>query len=344
VDDVCLASERAAELTRQLLAYAGKGRYVLAPLNLSSLVQDTCRLIQLSIPKKAMLRLDLSNDLPSVDADRGQLQQIVMNLVLNAGEAVADCASPEILVSTRLAEIDAAWLRRMAPAAGLQPGTYVVLSVEDNGMGMDEATKARIFDPFFTTKANGRGLGLAAVHGIVRAHHGALAVTSAPGCGTVFEVLIPLAGGYVGQRALPAHETREPRKAVLVVDPDELLRRHASEILARAGYEAVMAWDTRSAARELAARSEIVAVIMDAGTAAGGGSGMPELNSGLPVLLSGVPDESEAIPSARFVPKPFSTSTLLSKIEALTRTAAAAAASADGVSSADIQNPSRNQA
>jgi CheY-like chemotaxis protein len=232
----------------------------------------------------------------------------------------------------------------MVPAAGLQPGTYVVLSVEDNGMGMDEATKARIFDPFFTTKANGRGLGLAAVHGIVRAHHGALAVTSAPGCGTVFEVLIPVAEGYAEQRAAPAHETAEARKTVLVVDPDEVLRRRAAEILSRAGYDAVVAGDTRSAARQLAERSEIVAVIMDAGTAAGDGPGIPELRPGLPVLLSGVPEESDAIPAAQFVPKPFSTGTLLSKIEALTRTAAAAAASADGVPSADLQNPSRNQA
>jgi signal transduction histidine kinase len=341
VDDVCLASERAAELTRQLLAYAGKGRYVLAPLNLSSLVQDTCRLIQLSIPKKAALRLNLSDDMPSVDADRGQLQQIVMNLVLNAGEAAANRETPEIRVSTRVAEIDRARLRRMAPATGIEPGTYVVLSVEDNGSGMDEATKAKIFDPFFTTKATGRGLGLAAVHGIVRAHHGALSVTSAPDCGTVFEVLFPVSEAYAERSALRRGALR---KAVLVVDADEPPRLRAAEILAEAGYDALVAEDAQSAAEALRGRDDVVAVLMDAATAAGALPEMRKVQPGVPVLLSCASGEPDSVHSAGFVPKPFSTSTLLSKLEALTNTAVAAAASADGVPAADLRSPNKNQA
>jgi signal transduction histidine kinase len=255
MQDVCLAGERAAELTSQLLAYAGRGRYILTPLDLSSLVRDTCRLIQLSIPKKTMLRLDLAQDLPKLQADRGQLQQIIMNLVMNAGEAAGERERPEIRVSTRVAEVDEAWLRRMAPAGGIEPGSYIMLSVEDNGAGMDESVRARIFDPFFTTKSTGRGLGLAAVHGIVRAHHGGLAVTSAPGWGTVFEVLFPAA------------QAAEPRssgsRAILVIAEDDAVRREAAAILESTGYTVVATGPGSAAMDALRDRREIAAVLLD---------------------------------------------------------------------------------
>jgi signal transduction histidine kinase/CheY-like chemotaxis protein len=328
VEDVCLAGERAAELTQQLLAYAGKGRYVLAPLDVSTLVQDTCRLIQLSIPKKTSLSFDLAAGLPHIEADRGQLQQIVMNLVLNAGEAVADRENPVIRVTTGVAEIDEARLRRMAPVGAAEPGRYVALTVEDNGSGIDEATKARIFDPFFTTKSTGRGLGLAAVHGIVRAHRGGLIVSSAPRSGTVFQVFFPVAkAGAAGETSGAA--ATELRGVVLVVDQEAHARQTAADILSGAGYHVVVAEDGGVALQALRETADIVAVLMDSALAHGHfARTVRELRPEIPVVLSSSSRDGDAAPSATFVRKPFSSAALLSRIGALTTTAIAAAASA----------------
>ena len=170
------ASERAADLTRQLLAYAGKGRFVMRVVDLSELVRDISGLVQTSIPKTVQIRLNLADDIPGIEADAGQLQQIVMNLVINGAEAVG----PEggtVLVRTGAQEVDEPYIRTLTPdGEHLRPGPYVMLEVHDTGGGMSPETLAKIFDPFFTTKFTGRGLGLSAVQGIVRAHHGALKV------------------------------------------------------------------------------------------------------------------------------------------------------------------------
>lgn len=175
-------SLRAAELCKQMLAYSGKGRFVLNRLNLSALVQDSAAFLQLSVSKKAVLQLNLATELPAIRADATQMQQILMNLVINASDAISDRAGV-ITVSTGAMYADAPFLRETHLAPDLPAGEYVYLEVADDGCGMDAETVKRIFDPFFTTKFTGRGLGLAAVLGIVRGHHGALKVTSAPGRG-----------------------------------------------------------------------------------------------------------------------------------------------------------------
>ena len=187
--DVVRAGERAAELTRQLLAYAGKGRFIVGPVDLSQLIHDLVPLIQPSIPRNVRLALDLEPDLPAVQADKTQLEQLVMNLIINAGEAM-DEGRGTLSVSTSQRHVDLEELGGYL-TDHQQAGDYVVMEVCDTGSGMDEETVKRIFDPFFSTKFLGRGLGLSAALGIVRGHKGGVKVTTAPGCGTTFEVLFP---------------------------------------------------------------------------------------------------------------------------------------------------------
>ncbi len=186
------AAERAAQLTRQLLAYAGKGRFVTEAINLSDLVREISVLIQSSISRKILIRLELASDLPPIKADAGQLHQVVMNLIMNGAEAIGENVGL-VVCTTAIQTVDEAYIRTAGPEGRyLAPGQYVMLEVDDNGCGMDETTLPRIFEPFFTTKFTGRGLGLAAVSGIIRGHKGAIKVYSSPGTGSTFKVLFPV--------------------------------------------------------------------------------------------------------------------------------------------------------
>jgi PAS domain S-box-containing protein len=182
---------QAGGLTRQLLAYSGKGRFMLRSLDLNDLIVQTTELLRLTLPKKVQLNLDLAPELPHVTGDDGQLRQVLMNLIINAGEAIGDRAGT-VTVTTAIHELlmEAVSGGVYSPAA---PGRFIELIVADNGCGMDEATKAKLFDPFFTTKFAGRGLGLSAVLGIIRGHGGGIRVDSRPGIGTRFTVLLPAA-------------------------------------------------------------------------------------------------------------------------------------------------------
>jgi PAS domain S-box-containing protein len=189
------SSQRAADLTRQLLAYAGKAQFYLERVHLTRLVRQITGLIETSLPKNAQLRMALEDDLPPVEADPAQLQQLVMNLVINAAEAIGQENSGVVVIGTGVRELSEDLVQTQYADAGIVAGRYVSLEVSDTGCGMDAATQARIFDPFFTTKFTGRGLGLAAVSGIVRGHRGAIRVASAPGRGTAVRVLLPAARG-----------------------------------------------------------------------------------------------------------------------------------------------------
>ncbi|MDR3673241.1 MAG: ATP-binding protein [Holophaga sp.] len=189
------AVTRAADLTRQLLAYSGKGRYRVAELDLGIQVQEAAQILAVSMPRQVTLRLDLAPGLPLVLGESTQVFQILMNLVGNAADASALNAEGRITLRTAGERIDAAaakagpWV--LAPA----PGNYVVLEVADDGAGMTAEVAARAFEPFFTTKFSGRGLGLAAVLGILRSHGGGLRVRSAPGEGSAFTLYLPALEG-----------------------------------------------------------------------------------------------------------------------------------------------------
>jgi signal transduction histidine kinase len=177
MDGIVKSAERAAELTRQMLAYAGKGRFVVQPVNLSRMIEDLWGLVRSSISKRISVKNEFEPDLPAVDGDPAQIEQVVMNLLINAAEAIGD-KSGLITVHTGVRNLDEEYIHGELEDADIAPGRYVFLEVSDDGCGMDEATKGKIFDPFFTTKFMGRGLGLAAVAGIVRGHKGAIKVSS----------------------------------------------------------------------------------------------------------------------------------------------------------------------
>ena len=238
---VIKTGEQLAHLTRQMLAYSGKGRFFVEMLDISAVVREISDLIRPSVPKKVTLRLELEEGLPPFQADRGQVQQVLMNLALNAAEAIGS-RDGRITVRTRAQRVDNSYIRAHPEAAGLQPGSYIVLEVEDTGCGMDDSVKAKIFDPFFSTKFTGRGLGLAAVSGILRGHQGAIVVSSQPGIGSSFTVLFPAAA-----RPAPGPLQTRPRAVtqgsgiVLVIDDEQVVRETARKTLERNGYAVLVA-------------------------------------------------------------------------------------------------------
>ncbi len=243
------AAMRAAELCRQMLAYAGKGRFVVEPIDITALVEDLLPLLKVSVSQHGTLRLELSRPLPAVMADATQLRQIVMNLVLNAADAVS-ARKGEIVVATGTMRADEASLAGCAVGAELPPGNYVFLEVRDSGTGMAPEVLAKIFDPFFTTKFAGRGLGLAAVLGIVRGHKGALSVESESGVGSTFRLLLPPdEAPAVPVRAPDASSGKRWQRlgTVLVVEDEEPVRTVAVALLKSFGLTPLPVADGPSA-------------------------------------------------------------------------------------------------
>jgi two-component system cell cycle sensor histidine kinase/response regulator CckA len=243
LSEVIKGAERAAALTRQLLAYAGKGQFMIEAVDLSSLAKEISQLVEASIPRKVQLLLELDPKLPFVEGDAGQLQQVIMNLVINGAEAIGEDRGT-VIVRTWMQDADDAYLQTAFSNSGLLSGRYVALEVNDTGIGMDAATVTKIFDPFFTTKFTGRGLGLAAVQGIVRSHHGALKVYSTSGVGTSFKILLPAAGASVlaaAGAALP--DPLQGRGRVLVIEDDEMIREVAKRTMENYGYSVSVAGD-----------------------------------------------------------------------------------------------------
>ena len=335
--NVIIASERAADLTRQLLAYAGKGRFVIEPVNLSVLIRDLQPLIATSAENRVDIRLDL---LPEsvVAGDPGQMQQLIMNLVINGAESIPEGEPGIVTVRTSLVDLEASalpWSGRLVGGGQLPAGSYLLLEVRDTGCGMDAATMDRIFDPFFTTKFVGRGLGLAAALGIVRGHRGGLIVDSTPDVGTAFQVLLPAASSAVRSPRQPAKLRQDHAgQAVLVVDDEDMVRHTAKACLETYGYHVVEA-DSGARAIELLHRTpNISLVILDLT--------MPEMDGektcrelrrirpALKVILSSGHDETnvmrrfEGQTLSGFVQKPFTVASLISKVnEALPRAAVA---------------------
>lgn len=192
IEAIIAGAWRAAELTHLLLAYAGRGRAAMQPLELNTLIEDTAELLRARLVPQCGLQLQLGHALPPITADATSMQQILIQLLKNSAEAL-DGAAGTITIDTDCEHLDDHQLRGLIFSGNCAPGTYVRLSVRDSGPGIDAATLTRIFAPFFTTKFTGRGLGLAAVHGIVRSHGAALHVQSAPGNGVTFQIWFPTA-------------------------------------------------------------------------------------------------------------------------------------------------------
>jgi PAS domain S-box-containing protein len=321
------ASERAAYLTRQLLAYAGKGHNVIKLVDLTAVVSQCTRLVSASVPKRVALSYNLSKDLPCLEADPACIEQILLNLVVNAGEAIPPKADGVIEIATTSVEVTPEMARLHSKTYDVAAGRYVCLEVRDNGDGMDESTIARIFDPFFTTRFTGRGLGLAALEGIVRTSKGFVEVGSSCGCGTTFRVFLPASDKPcpIEQRGSAPGQELRGACTILVVDDEEMVRRLACRALRRYGYEVQEAQDGKDALRALANSPRLPSlVLLDlAMPVMGGDELVPILETtypGLKVLMSsGYPEEEARKLSPNgsvtsFLQKPYTGVVLVEKV------------------------------
>ncbi|MDY0058557.1 MAG: GAF domain-containing protein [Myxococcota bacterium] len=270
VDSIRVATQRAAQLTGQMLTYAGQGSFVFGPLDLATEIRELDPLLHAALPKKAELLVTLADDLPCIHGDAAQVRQVILNLVTNAAEALGDCPGT-VRLSTRRQLADRTLLARAILGEGLPAGEYVALTVADTGAGMDQATTAKIFEPFFTTKFTGRGLGLAAVLGIVRQHGAAIAIASSPGEGSTFTVLFPsgrsdaAGAGWTPPATSPGSPEGVGRRRLLLVDDERAVREVTRAHLESAGYEVLTAGDGEEGTRLFAQHAaSLDALLLDA--------------------------------------------------------------------------------
>ena len=327
------AARRAADLCRQMLAYSGKGRFVIQSLDLNEVIQDMEPMLAVSISKRVALRNNLAPQLPAIEADITQLRQVIMNLVINASEAIGE-ANGVITLSTGESECDRSYLRTACLDEDLPEGRYIFVEVSDNGRGMDTDTQKKIFEPFFSTKFTGRGLGLAAVLGIVRGHRGTIKVYSEIGKGTTIKVMIPVSAEPVSHISAPTARAARWKGSgtVLLADDEESVRIVAKQMLERLGFSVLLANDGREALAVFDKNRAVVkCVIMDLT--------MPQMDGEeafreirlidptIRVLLSSGYNEQEAVQRfvgkglAGFLQKPYQLSLLEQKLrEVLTVT------------------------
>lgn len=322
-----LGSARAAELCQQMLSYTGKSSFRVAPVDLGRLIEDTLPLLHVSLGSRARLHLDLSPE-PAVSlADATQLRQIVMNLVINAVESMSD-GGGEVFVATGLRPVDQEFLNAAHDGEVLAPGTFAFIEVRDTGCGMAPEILTRIFDPFFTTKFAGRGLGLAAVRGIVRGHQGALHVMSKPGGGSTFTLLLPPTDRPVPAAARPAGPTRSHHGHVLVIDDEAHVREAAADLLATFGFTTAVAADGAEGLAQFALNPTGFAFVMLDLTMPhlGGEETLAALRAIIPevrvLMISGYSENTRIAKLAstgalRFLQKPFTRDDLEQKIREL---------------------------
>ncbi len=299
LDTSLKTAERAARLCDQLLAYSGRGRFSLRPVDLSGLVREMNDVIRSSVPVNISVHFTLPSSIALANCDTEQMRRVITNLVSNAAEAIGDSGG-EISISLGQHYCDRAYLRSSYSGGELPEGEYVFLEVIDNGCGMDEQTRRRVFDPFFSTKFTGRGLGLAAVLGITRAHFGMIRVYSELGRGSAFKILLPA----TPRESATAHPPEAPGEwkghgGVLLVDDEELVRTVAKRLLERIGFK-VYAADSGRTGVEMLQRNlnDVRAVVLDVT--------MPDMKGeevlrqlrmvkpGVPVVLMSGYDEQQA--------------------------------------------------
>lgn len=333
--EVVKASRRAAELCKQMLAYSGKGRVVTQWVQINDVVKEMASVLEVAISKKAVVRLEFDPALPGIEADPGQIQQVALNLIMNASDALGKLPGI-ITISTRLIHCTREFLAGTLIDDQLAAGDYVQLEVSDTGCGMDAATRARIFDPFFSTKFPGRGLGLASVLGIVRGHKGAIQVESEKGNGTSIRALFPVA-----RRRAHAAPTPPPKMtstgvgSILFIDDEGPLRALGKELLTALGYAVITAQDGQIGVNIFRERHEDISlVILDLSMPNMGGEeaflAIRQIDPDIPILLSSGYDAEEAGQRLQrlglngFIQKPY-------QINALAAAVAAAMGQPDGI-------------
>lgn len=322
ISEIEKASRRAADLCRQMLAYSGKGKFIIEHIIVKDLVREMVHLLKTSISKKAMIDLNLAENAPPIKGDATQIRQVLMNLVINASEAIGDNEGI-IKISTGFMECHPDHMGEVCTSNSIESGHYVWIEVSDTGCGMDEETATRMFEPFFTTKFTGRGLGMSAVMGIVQGHNGALKFMSEPGKGTTFRILFPAADDYVKKEA--SEESIQPLKPeggkILLVDDEEGIRTLGRAMLIRLGFEVITASDGREAVERFSSeKTTIKVVILDLT--------MPRMNGyetlmellridpEVKIIISSGYSEHEVVPQfsskaiAGFIQKPYKLNTL----------------------------------
>ena len=325
--DVLAACERAADLTRQLLAYAGKGRFVIEPVDLGKLLGEVSTLIRTSISKKVTLVMDVPDNCLLIDADRTQLQQLFMNLVINGGEAIGDRPGT-LTVRVRTEHFTERREHTRTEGFPIMPGEYVRVDVTDTGDGMDAETRSRIFEPFFTTKFLGRGLGLSAALGIVRGHRGTIGVRTKADRGTTFTVLLPASRELRLPPRTPSPIGDEHRGSgtILVADDEEGVRSLVASVLEDAGYNVELAGDGAEAVEQLRRLGDRVRlVLLDLTMPILGGAEaateLRRLGPNIPIIaMSGYGDVEVMQRFSKagvddFLPKPFNPDQLAAKVQ-----------------------------
>jgi PAS domain S-box-containing protein len=325
------AVARAADLCRQMLVYSGRSPKQIVPLQINELLTEMHSLLSVPFSKKIQIQTELSPDCPAILADQAQIEQVLLNLLTNAAEAIGE-GRGTIRLRTSACDAVEGQLPSVEPGVGLPAGRYAVVEVSDSGVGMDAATLARIFDPFFSTKQRGRGLGLSAMQGILRGHQGGLRISSAPGKGTSFELFFPAMARPPGRSAPPpplpppAATPKTPRRAlVLVVDDERALRQAIRMLLESEGHLVLEAANGVEALRIFRERgADIDLVLLDLL--------MPEMDGGetlaalraiepaVRVLLSSGFDATEILDRVRdevsgVLSKPFRASELLQIVQ-----------------------------
>jgi PAS domain S-box-containing protein len=317
-------TQRGSDLARQLLAYAGKAHFSVRPLDLNAIILEMGELLSVSISKKVAIQRDLQPGLPPVEADSAQFQQVVMNLVINASEAIGD-RTGTVTLRTRAMELNQAQLSAAFPGQVLEPGLYVRLEVQDDGCGMDAETIGRIFDPFFTTKFTGRGLGLSAMLGIVRGHRAGIRVESTPGEGTNFILLFPATEATVITAPPDAPPQAQVSGTILVVDDEVIIRDLARTALENAGFHVLEARDGLEAVELFQAGQEAVdLVLLDMTMPRMGGAEafrlIRDLAPGVRILLTSGYTQKESLesladlPPDGFLQKPFRVRELVARV------------------------------
>jgi PAS domain S-box-containing protein len=324
---VIVAAQRAAGLTRQLLAYAGKGQFMLVPLQINGVIRELEALLHHSHSIHCDIVYDLAEPLPDILADDAQIRQAMLNLLLNAAEATNMGTIP-ITIATTVEFLDEGAVEQLMFGAELSPGPYVRLTIADRGRGMDQATLDRAFEPFFSTKFTGRGLGLAAVQGIVRSHGGAVQLTSTPGIGTTVRLWFP--ASTPAASLAPETPLAAPTAGgiVLLIDDEDTVREVAQRQLERGGYR-VYAAPNGPAGLDMLREGipDLAGVLLDLTMPHMMGDevahAIHELRPGTPIILmSGYSAEALAEQHANigvvgFIQKPFSRATLLAAVERL---------------------------
>ena len=294
IPEIEKAAERAADLCRQMLAYAGKAQLTRTRVDTVSMVDDIVNMLKATLPRNTVIKTDLSANIPLIDGDASQLRQVVMNLIINASEAIG---SEQGSVDVSLSRIMVLAGREYEDYHGkvIPPGEYVCLEVTDNGCGMDEATKWRIFEPFYTTKFTGRGLGMSAVLGIIKSHSGALQLFSQPGLGTTFKVYLPVPAGSAD--ADEAQTASEPASlwqgsgTILLAEDEEPIRDIAKTFLEMFGFTVLEAVNGKEALEIYKKNAtEIILVVTDMGMPVMDGchlfNELKKLNPELPIIVS----------------------------------------------------------